>query len=179
MRVVEEIRATLDARLTGPLGEVAVQYSDAGLVEFPPQVNPGARTVLAELTKRGIPTVIVSNATRMGRSWESFLHRHDASPSSGVSASCDVGASKPDPRIFRAACESLGNDAADVLHVGDLIPLDVEGALSAGLDAARYTGLWSKYCQDEPGTRQLPPDGSGIPILKSLVEILPMFRHDP
>jgi FMN phosphatase YigB (HAD superfamily) len=33
--------------------------------------------------------------------------------------SCEVGAAKPDPRIFRAALDGLGVDAADALMVGD------------------------------------------------------------
>lgn len=45
------------------------------------------------------------------------------------------GVGKPDPRIFRAACERLGQAPADVLHVGDDLVLDVTGALDAGLQA--------------------------------------------
>lgn len=33
--------------------------------------------------------------------------------------SCEIGASKPDPRIFRAALDALGVPAADALMVGD------------------------------------------------------------
>lgn len=43
------------------------------------------------------------------------------------------GAAKPEPGIFLAACERLGVPAAQVLHVGDHIDLDVVGAARAGL----------------------------------------------
>ncbi|BCT91978.1 hydrolase [Lysobacter helvus] len=43
------------------------------------------------------------------------------------------GAAKPDPGIFRAACERLGEAPHHVLHVGDDIELDVLGAHRAGL----------------------------------------------
>ena len=48
----------------------------------------------------------------------------------------DVGAAKPDPRIFLAAALRLGAAPGDVLHVGDDPELDVLGARRAGLHAA-------------------------------------------
>jgi len=53
----------------------------------------------------------------------------------GVSAR-ETGVGKPDVRIFHAACERLGLEPHEVLHVGDDLALDVEGALGAGLHAA-------------------------------------------
>lgn len=48
----------------------------------------------------------------------------------------DVGAAKPDPRIFLAAAERLGVAPANILHVGDDPLLDVQGARDAGLRTA-------------------------------------------
>lgn len=45
------------------------------------------------------------------------------------------GVGKPDPRIFLAACERLGAAPGRVLHIGDDLMLDVNGALGAGLQA--------------------------------------------
>lgn len=53
----------------------------------------------------------------------------------GTVTAKDLGIAKPDPRIFHAACEQLGVAPADVLHVGDDLMLDVNGALGAGLQA--------------------------------------------
>jgi FMN hydrolase / 5-amino-6-(5-phospho-D-ribitylamino)uracil phosphatase len=53
-----------------------------------------------------------------------------------VVASHEFGVAKPDPRIFETACAKLGVPAAEVLHVGDDLVTDVEGALGAGLQAA-------------------------------------------
>ena len=47
-----------------------------------------------------------------------------------------VGAGKPDRRIFAAACGQLGCAPHQVLHVGDDLALDIRGALDAGLQAA-------------------------------------------
>lgn len=48
----------------------------------------------------------------------------------------EVGVGKPDARIFAAACERLGCAPGEVLHIGDDLRLDVQGALAAGLQAA-------------------------------------------
>jgi phosphoserine phosphatase len=54
-----------------------------------------------------------------------------------VVASSAVGASKPDPRIFRAALARLGLPAADAVMIGDNPLRDVAGAQAAGL-----RGVW-------------------------------------
>lgn len=46
------------------------------------------------------------------------------------------GAAKPDASIFLAACERLGCEPENVLHVGDHIEMDVLGAARAGLRTA-------------------------------------------
>jgi FMN hydrolase / 5-amino-6-(5-phospho-D-ribitylamino)uracil phosphatase len=48
----------------------------------------------------------------------------------------DVGVAKPDPAIFRRACERLGCRPAALLHVGDSLASDVRGAHSVGAAAA-------------------------------------------
>jgi HAD superfamily hydrolase (TIGR01509 family) len=49
-----------------------------------------------------------------------------------VVLSCDTGACKPDPQVFRAACERLGVDEAATVMVGDNPSTD-GGATAAGL----------------------------------------------
>ena len=45
------------------------------------------------------------------------------------------GVAKPDPSIFRAACAAAGAAPHQVLHLGDDLAADVDGALAAGLHA--------------------------------------------
>jgi len=47
-----------------------------------------------------------------------------------------LGAAKPDPRIFHAACDALGVEPGATLHIGDDLELDVLAARRAGLHAA-------------------------------------------
>lgn len=51
-------------------------------------------------------------------------------------AANDAGVAKPDPEIFHAAARALGVAPNQILHIGDDWQLDVEGAYSAGLQAA-------------------------------------------
>lgn len=50
-----------------------------------------------------------------------------------VVSSADVGLHKPDPRIFLLACERLGVDPQDSVHVGDHQYADVLGATAVGM----------------------------------------------
>ena len=54
----------------------------------------------------------------------------------GRVAAREVGAAKPDARIFQAACQALALAPGQVLHVGDDWHLDVLGARAAGLHSA-------------------------------------------
>ncbi len=49
----------------------------------------------------------------------------------------DIGAAKPDPEIFQAACRSMGASPSACLHVGDRLEVDALGACDAGL-----RGVW-------------------------------------
>ncbi|MBS0557777.1 MAG: HAD family hydrolase [Proteobacteria bacterium] len=58
----------------------------------------------------------------------------------------ECGVAKPDPAIFRVACDALGLPANVVLHVGDDALLDVAGAHAAGMRSAwvnRHGAAWT------------------------------------
>ncbi len=54
----------------------------------------------------------------------------------GALSAYRFGVGKPDARIFQAAAKAAGTEAAEVLHIGDDVDLDVLGALGAGMQAA-------------------------------------------
>lgn len=112
-----------DPELADPVFEVMSQARQR--VDFYPDVAP-ALDRLAD----HFPLVAVTNGNadleRIGAGrW--FAH---------VVAAHEFGIAKPDPRIFHAACEHVGVTPCDVLHIGDDLVTDVEGALGAGLQAA-------------------------------------------
>jgi len=74
----------------------------------------GALELLAD---RAVPVVVVSNI-----GWDLrpvFRHHHLDHLVHGYALSFEEGTAKPDPRIFRQACELLGHAPTDVLMVGD------------------------------------------------------------
>ena len=66
---------------------------------------------------------------------ESLLPLFDVVADSG-----EVGAMKPDPKIFRAALEPLGLQPAQALMVGDSISRDMRGAEALGMPHAWLAG---------------------------------------
>ena len=76
---------------------------------------PDTAPVLRGLRDRGVRTAVVSNIAWDIRQTFADL---DADPDDFV-LSFEVGAVKPDPRIFETALNRLGVDASDTLMVGD------------------------------------------------------------
>lgn len=66
----------------------------------------------------------------------------------------EFGVGKPDPRIFLAAADAAGVEAAEVLHIGDDAHLDVVGGLRAGMQVAwvNRTGLSWEHAPLQPHT---------------------------
>ena len=84
------------------------------------QVYPDTVWVLDALRDRGIHTAVVSNIA-----WDirPVLAGADARPDEYF-LSFEVGAAKPDPRIFEAALTTLGLAASDTLMIGDSVEND-------------------------------------------------------
>jgi putative hydrolase of the HAD superfamily len=74
-----------------------------------------------------------------------------------------AGAAKPDPAIFHAALASARVKAAEALHVGDSLRVDVRGAQAAGLAAV---------LMDPQGKQPDVPDGWRIRSLSELCALL-------
>lgn len=89
---------------------------------------------LASAREAGVRTVIVTNGAtevQLAKIERLGLDAHV----DGVVVSAEVGAAKPDPRIFEAAFARVGVDATDAWHVGDYLAADVAGANAAGIGA--------------------------------------------
>lgn len=97
---------------------------------------------IAELRAAGLMTAILSNLPRvLGqalRAAPGFLDHFDH-----VTFSCELGAVKPEPRIYAHAIEGLGVAAAEALFLDDKAA-NVEGARAVGLEAERFTS-WEDW----------------------------------
>ncbi len=90
---------------------------------------PDTLPVLAALRERGIGVAVLSN---IGWDLRPVLRAHGAAELvDTVVLSFEQGVQKPDPRIFRTACEGLGLAPRDVLMVGDSAEAD-GGATAVG-----------------------------------------------
>ena len=117
-------------------------YAARNQVEFYPDALAALRRIAAR-----VPVAAVSNGNadlqRIGIG-ELFAFQL---------GSREFGAAKPDPGIFHAACERLGVEHAQVLHVGDHAEMDVAGAMRAGL-----RGCWINREEHSWTHTELQPD---------------------
>jgi putative hydrolase of the HAD superfamily len=109
--------------------------------------RPDALETLAELRRRGHRLGLISVCTQdVPEVW-------DETPFAGLLDetvfSCDVGVSKPDPRIYEIACERLGAEPTQCLFVGDGANDELPGAERVGMTAVQIR---------VPG-EELTPDG--------------------
>ena len=75
------------------------------------------------------------------------------------------GIEKPDARIFQIALEKSGYSADELVHVGDSIKSDVEGAANVGIKS-----VWLNRTLENPPTNFKP--NREIVSLNELQEIL-------
>jgi REG-2-like HAD superfamily hydrolase len=95
--------------------------------------DPDAEKVFQALRGTGVKVAVVSNFDTRLRPLLRALkcdHWFDA-----VAVSAEVEAEKPNPMIFLKACELLGVQPEDAVHVGDDRRNDIWGARDAGCDA--------------------------------------------
>jgi len=83
-----------------------------------------------------------------------------------VIASGEVGAVKPDARIFRAAVQAFGVDARQAAYVGDRLHTDAIGAAEAGL-----VGIWLDRNGVASADELAAAAGAGVVRIRSLVDL--------
>lgn len=133
--------------------------SDAGYFRRYPHLNPEARPVLHALKKRGLKIGLISNAARSSRTYSRMLNSYGIGEYfDSLTISCEVGYLKPAREIFHRSIEELSVQPHEAIHVGDLFKADVVGAVSYGMHAAHYTGLWHKYAQYMNPGEHIPSD---------------------
>jgi putative hydrolase of the HAD superfamily len=133
--------------------------SDAGYFKKYPHLNPEARPVIRELKKRGFKIGLISNAARSSRTYSRMLNSYGIGQYfDSLTISCEVGYLKPAREIFHYSMEQLSVQPHEAIHVGDLYKADVVGAVSFGMHAAHYTGLWHKYAQYMNPGEHIPSD---------------------
>ena len=134
----EEWAEVVRSSFTG-VAEVSEELFDAIYQRFGEArawlIYDDAIPTLQQLEQRGLKLAVISN-------WDDRLEPllselGLASYFDQILVSSKVGSQKPETRIFYAAAELLEVEADRILHVGDSLREDVEGARSAGFRAMR------------------------------------------
>ena len=126
-------------------------------------IFPDAYPTLIALKERGLIVGAVSNWV-----WNlpELLHALDlVSHFDFIAASARIGFEKPHPRIFQWALEQAAVPADSVIHVGDHVDADVEGARAVGIEGVLIDRTGRHRPEDIP---------EGVPVIHSLDELLPI-----
>jgi putative hydrolase of the HAD superfamily len=127
-RCAEEMRRALELP---DLDHATARRAMLEALEFRPY--PDVLPALAELRERGLTLVIASNWDCSLPDWLGPAGITELVD--GVVTSAEVGAPKPDPRLFERALAIAGAPPSEALHVGDNVANDLEGAAAAGVRA--------------------------------------------
>ena len=96
---------------------------------------PGAREVL-EFCAARIPLALITNGPEdMQRAGVRNVGIAHYFKTLVISGAADVGVRKPNPRVFRLACERLGVAPEHALMIGDHAEADIRGARAVGMTA--------------------------------------------
>ena len=99
------------------LPELAQALYDRHMTSTAWRPYPDTEPTLRELRRRGLPVAVVSN---IGWDLRPVFRAHGLDDLvDAYLLSFELGTQKPDPAIFRAACDRLGLAPADMLMVGD------------------------------------------------------------
>lgn len=130
---LDDLRDRCAAVMGDALGRPAVDVRGAMLAAIRFAAYPDVPAALRELRARGLRLVVASN-------WDCSLG--DVLEQAGIRAlvdgvvtSAEVGAAKPDARLFEAALELAGCAPGRAVYVGDSPANDVAGAAAAGVAA--------------------------------------------
>jgi putative hydrolase of the HAD superfamily len=163
-RTVQIDAAAIAELGVGPMPDAFYRrLSELFLVTSHWHVFPDAIPALDALRARGLIVGAVSNWV-----WQlpELLHSLDlVSRFDFVAASARIGYEKPHRRIFEWALGEAGVPAETVLHVGDHVDADVEGATAVGIGAVLI---------DRDGRHAPDAVPAGIPVIRSLDELLPL-----
>ena len=119
---------------------------------------------LAKLKEMGLATGVLSN---LQEDLAPIVAELGLAPHLDVLVtSKEVGAEKPDPRMFDAALQKVGVLPGEAVHVGDQYHSDVRGAEAVGMNAVLLDrGGWH-------------PDKTDCPRVTSLTELADLLNED-
>lgn len=134
--------------------------------------TPGVTELLARLKKLGIVTAIATSASevRTHSTLERLELRHYFS---AVITANDVEHGKPDPAVYRLACQRVNVPPESVLAIEDAVA-GVEAARGAGLKCLGVSALWASDKLRAAGAFHVIENFEGL----SLKKLMHLMRHE-
>lgn len=115
---------------------------------------PGAGALLDAVRARGLAVVVVTNNLAAEQREKLRICRLDGRVDALVTSE-EVGAKKPERRIFEVALRRAGCDAARAAMLGDSWPIDVAGARGAGIPSIVWLNRFGLPCPDATWAREV------------------------
>jgi len=120
------------ARLADALGSMEI--------DIPPDMIPGAREALADLSKRYKLCIASDAIVTPGSKLRRLLEIHGLKDYFAAFAFSDeVGHSKPHRSMFESAAKQMGVAIEEMVHIGDRDHNDVKGPQALGMKAILFT----------------------------------------
>ena len=154
------------------LADEATEVKDETLTTLRAELIPGADQVVRELKRRGYRLALVADG-RAG-TYYNVLTQHGLYDLFDVFAiSEQLGAEKPDPRMFVHALDQLGIARADygrTVMVGNHLERDIKGA--------NHVGMISVWLDWAPRRSKVPADTLEVPqyTIKAPLDLLPLIE---
>ncbi|MGK9041948.1 HAD family hydrolase [Rhizobium sp. SA279] len=98
------------------------------------KIDASADAFLIRCAARNLPVCVVTDMTAHVQIKKLHALGIDGAISSLVTSE-EIGAEKPDPRMFLTGLEKLGTSTKHTIMLGDSFSKDVQGALAAGIQA--------------------------------------------
>jgi HAD superfamily hydrolase (TIGR01509 family) len=134
------------------------------------RATPGSIGVLTWLKDLGYRLAIVTNGQRQDQH-EKAQAIEVFEVVERIFTSEEIGAAKPDPRIFEAALEALEVEARGSYMVGDCPESDIQGALNVGLQPVLF----------DPESQETERSlfGKQVPVIRGMGELFGLLgRHE-
>lgn len=140
------LASRLDTSIADDVGEAMVTAMAEVFLVHPPSPIEGALGAVIVARQLGPVGLISDTGITPGSSIRRLLEREGFGEHFTVFAFSDeVGVAKPQAGVFHHAANALRVEPQELLHVGDLEPTDVAGALNVGATAALFAGDNDRY----------------------------------
>jgi putative hydrolase of the HAD superfamily len=161
-----QLGRTISADAAAP---IVAAITDAFLAH-PPAPIPGALEAVRAAAAR-VPVGIISDTGMTpGSRIRTLFEREGFAPHlRSFSFSDEVGVAKPQAAMFLHAAAGLGVEPEELLHIGDLEPTDVAGAINVGAFPALFAGDNARYVE---GSRARRVFASWQEFMDALPELL-------